>query len=130
MHHFKLQLCLDASELKEREGLQRLEAYPHDHLKVVEIVRFPVDLEIAVSLIESAVSLDKISLDTRCVFLIDYVFELEENPEKIRAREQSIQLRANLKPGTKLEILCWSGYIRNLFLSMAMPISFGTSRMN
>lgn len=42
-----MQLMMGWGPAEEREGLEKQEAYPHDHLKVVEIVGFhgyPIDL--------------------------------------------------------------------------------------
>ena len=94
---------------EEERDVIKQEAYPHDHLKIVEIGGFaglPVIVDIATFLIESAVSLDKIILDPRSALLQGTPLEfIHDTPEKVPAREQAtMHLRTLLKPGTELQI--------------------------
>lgn len=66
------------------------EAFPHYHLKIVEIVGFAgctMDLDIAAFLIECAMSLDTFIVDPRKIFLIGKPSEVKESPEKRTSEE-------------------------------------------
>lgn len=94
--------------------MQKATRCPHQCLKVVGFVGFcgcPIDYEIAIYLLENAVNLEKITIDTTEPFMRGipssvfkgYEEKYEEKLEAKRAR--ALTLKTELPPGAQLVVL-------------------------
>lgn len=90
--------------------MQKAARCPHQCLKVVEFVGFsglPIDYEIAIYLLENAVNLEKIKIDTNEPFMRgfpSFIYKgYEEKKEARRARAWT--LKTDLPPGVQLVVI-------------------------
>lgn len=89
---------------------QEVEACPHHHLKIMEILGFignKIDSEFITYLIESCVALEKITIDPRepCFNGTPFEFEPEVIKRKRKSQKQAKKLRKKLKPKADFIIL-------------------------
>ncbi|KAK9278996.1 hypothetical protein L1049_028578 [Liquidambar formosana] len=109
LHSFTLQL--DWIGPRRRKKLQRAPKCTHQYLKVVEFVGFvgrPIDLELAMYVLENAVMLEKIIVNPNrsSFFFMENSREVVDSEEKLAAaRECAKQLKTLLPHGVELVIL-------------------------
>lgn len=90
--------------LERGQRILKANKHPHLCLKVVEIVGFvgcSLDIKFARYLLNNAVTLERLSIDPRLPYQLDFMTTKEKNLIRERAR----QLESELPPGAKLVIL-------------------------
>lgn len=103
LHRFALQLCWSKT-LERGQRILKANKHPHLCLKVVEFVGFvgcSLDIKFARYLLNNAVTLERLSIDPRLPYQLDFMTTKEKNVIRERAR----QLESELPPGAKLVIL-------------------------
>lgn len=103
LHRFALQLCWGMA-LERGQRILKANKHPHLCLKVVEIVGFvgcSWDIKFARYLLNNAVTLERLSIDPRLPYQLDFMTTKEKNV----IRESARQLESELPPGAKLVIL-------------------------
>lgn len=103
-HVINLLLQLMHGLSSRRRKIRRFRKWPHRHLKVVELIGFrgeTIDLELAFSMIENAITLEKMLINIDCPSHLGYY---RENEIKIAAAERAKVLEENLPQGVQLVI--------------------------
>lgn len=81
---------------------------PNKHLKEVEIIGFvgrPIDIDLTIYLLESAIKLEKIVIVPRCPALLGTPWEFNQIEKNERAIKAAKQLKKILPRGAELLIL-------------------------
>uniref|UniRef100_A0A5B7A2E0 F-box domain-containing protein n=2 Tax=Davidia involucrata TaxID=16924 RepID=A0A5B7A2E0_DAVIN len=110
LHEFVLQLRWSESgiQIEMQREVRMAPRCPHKHLKVVELIGFvghALDVELAEYLLEKAINLEKITINTCHPILIGTPFEFDESEERRAARDRAMELRTKLRQGAELFVL-------------------------
>ncbi|XP_059640791.1 putative F-box protein At3g29830 [Cornus florida] len=116
LSRFKIQLLSEESRAQRKamrkyrcfDRLEREATNCHQCLKVVELVGFighGSDAELASHLIEIAVSLEKMTINSCSPYVLGSPGEFEDNKVRRAARKRAEKLRTKLPLGAKLEII-------------------------
>lgn len=88
--------------------LRKVMKRPNKHLKEVEIIGFvgrPIDIDLTIYLLESAIKLEKIVIVPRCPALLGTPWEFSQIEKNERAIKAAKQLKKILPRGAELLIL-------------------------
>ncbi|XP_057466659.1 F-box/FBD/LRR-repeat protein At1g13570-like [Actinidia eriantha] len=103
LHRFALQLFWPRHQVERGQWALNPKKHPHRCLKVVEIIGFDgcsVDIELARYLLNNALSLERMTIDPRSHYRMDFTKIEEKNAIRERAR----QLESEFPPGAELVI--------------------------
>uniref|UniRef100_A0A5B7A1Y3 F-box domain-containing protein n=1 Tax=Davidia involucrata TaxID=16924 RepID=A0A5B7A1Y3_DAVIN len=107
LYKFVLKLEWCESGRRQRE-VRRVSRCPYMHLKVLELIGFvgrALDVEFAEHILENAIMLEKITINTCHPSAIGTPFEFDESEARQTARDRAMDLRAKLPQGAELFVI-------------------------